>query len=166
MHVENVIFEFFVEDAGLNLKRGLRALHPVLQTAQSSGRFGGHVDAVDHPQQPGGDGEDGDDANEHAGTHSAGAHGGDFAVGGETAQSDQDTDEGAHGQSNHERGGQGIEEDFADAGKRSAVADDQLKQASEVAHEDDKGEQHHAEQGVGADFLQNVAGEDAHKVLV
>ena len=49
---------------------------------------------------------------------------------------------------------------------QGAVADNQFQQAAEVAHEDDESEEQHAKQRVGAHFLQNVAGENAHKLLV
>ena len=59
-------------------------------------------------------------------------------------------------------GGKGVEEDFGNAGQGRAVADHQLQQPPQIAHEDDEGEQRHADQGVRRDLLQDVAGENAH----
>ncbi len=66
---------------------------------------------------------------------SAGAHGGDFAIGGETAESDEDADQHTHGNGVGEGDRDGEEEDLRDAGQRGAVADYQFEDAAEVAGE-------------------------------
>jgi hypothetical protein len=108
------------------------------------------------------DHENRDDAQEGPYAQAAGAHGGDFAVGSETAESDEDADQHAHGNGVGERDRDGEEKDFRNAGQRGAVADDQFEDASEVAGEQDESENGRADQRVGDDFSQNVAGEDAH----
>ena len=50
----------------------------------------------------------------------------------------------------------------ATLGQRGAVADDEFEDASEVASEENESENRRADQGVGDDFSQNVAREDAH----
>ena len=127
--------------------------------------FGRQHNAVQQAQAPGCNGKDGDGADEHGHAHAAGADGGDFAVGSQTAQSDEDADEHAHGQRDGEGRRQGIEKDFGNTGQWRAVADDELQQPSQVAHKDNEGEQRHAQQGVRGDFLQDVTGQDAHNPL-
>ena len=51
---------------------------------------------------------------------------------------------------------------FGNARQRGAVADDQFENAAEIAGEKNESENRRADQGVGDDFSQNVAGEDAH----
>ncbi len=48
------------------------------------------------------------------------------------------------------------------AGQWSAVADYQFEDLSELAGEDDEGENRGAQDGVRGDFAENVAGENAH----
>src|SRR6185437_7817122 len=53
--------------------------------------------------------------------------------------------------------------DEAEEIKRSSnAAHCKLKQRQQVAHEQDEGEEHAAEQGVADDLAKNVAGEDEH----
>ena len=56
----------------------------------------------------------------------------------------------------------GVGDDAGDVGEGGGVADDELEDFAEVAHEDDEGKEDSAEEGVGGDFAEDVAGEDAH----
>ena len=109
--VEHHVLEVFVEDARLNLKGSLRTPELVLQAGERRRGHGGKPDAVGQRQQPGGNGEDGDDADKHPGAQAAGAHGGDFAVGGQAAEADEDSDQQAHGDGDGAGNGQGKQEE-------------------------------------------------------
>ena len=160
LDVEHQVFEIFVKDAGLNFKRGLGAAQLVLQ-ARECGRGGwSQPDVVAEGEQPGEDGEDGDDADELPGAEAAGAHGGDFAIGGQAAEADEDSDEQAHGDGDGAGHGQGEQEELGYGGQGSTVADDDFQQASEVAHEDDESEEGDADGGVLHDFGKNIAGKN------
>ena len=159
-----MVLEFLVEDARLYLEGSLRGFEAVLQVAQRASSPRGRVDAVPHGQEPGRDGEYRYHADKHARSHATGTNGRDLAVGCQTAESDEDADQHAHGQGDHKSGGQGIDENFRDAGQRGAVADHQLKQPAEVAHEDDEREQQHAQQSVRAHLFQDVAGQNSHNL--
>ncbi len=58
--------------------------------------------------------------------------------------------------------GSSVGEDAQDVGEGGGVADDELEDVAEVAHEEHEGEERAAEQGVRGDFAEDVAGEDAH----
>src|SRR5208337_1451384 len=92
----------------------------------------------------------------------AGAHGGDFAVRGQTAESDEDADKHAHGNGVGERAWDGEKKHLCYAGQWGAVAHHQFEDKVESAGEKNKSENRRANQGVGDDFSQYVAGEDAH----
>ena len=148
LNVEHQVFEVFIKDAGLNFKGGLGAAQLAFQARERGRGSRGKPDVVAESEQPGGDGKDGDDADERPCAQAAGAHGGDFAVGGQAAEPDEDSDEQAHGDGDGAGHGQGEQEELSNAGQRSTVADDDFQQASEVAHEDDEGEQGDADGGV------------------
>ena len=59
----------------------------LLEMVEGNGRLRRQVDAVEHAQQPRSDGKDGNRPDEHSHAHAAGPNGGDFAVGGDTAES-------------------------------------------------------------------------------
>jgi len=146
----------------LNFERRLRRLQTILQLVEQGERSRSQINAVTEREQPGHDDEDRDDAEEGPYAQSAGTHGRDFAVGGEAAQSNEDADEDAHGNGVGERHGHGEEKDFSDARQGSAIANDKFEDAPEVASEKDKSKNAGADERVGDDFSQNVAGEDAH----
>ena len=123
----------------------------------------GDVKSVGQRHEPGGEDEDREHPQEAPHAHAAGAHGGDLAVGGEAAEADEDSDQHAHGQRVGERERDGEEENFGDAGQRSAGADDQFENASEVASKQDEGEDGHADQRVRRHFAKNVAGQNPHE---
>ena len=114
-------------------------------------------------EEPGADHEKRKRTQEAPDTHATGAHGGDFAIGGETAQADQDSDQHAHRQRVGEGERDGEKENLGDAGQRSAGADDEFEDASEVAREQDEGEDRRADQGVRGHFAKDVAGKNPHE---
>ena len=122
---------------------------------------GSEIDAVAEREEPGHDDENRNDAEEGPDAEAAGAHGGDFAVGGEAAEADEDSDQHAHRNGVSEGDGDGIEEDFGDAGERGAVADDEFENAAEIAGEKNESKDGGADERVGDDFSQDIAGEDA-----
>ena len=130
----------------------MRTFEAVFEVAERGLGAGCDVEAVDHRQEPGGEDEEGERAEEAPDAHAAGAHGGDFAVGGEAAEADEDADQHAHGQRVGERERDGEEENFGDAGQRGAGADYEFENAAEVASEQDEGEDGHADQRVGRHF--------------
>src|SRR6185312_3606402 len=64
-----------------------------------------------------------------------------------------------------QRGGESEKKDLRHAGNRGAVADNQLQNASDIAHENDECEQRGANHAVRKDLPQDVASEDAHLLL-
>src|SRR5271166_421410 len=166
LYIKHDVLELFVEDPRLYLKRRLRRLQPLLQMVERVRRFWRHIDGVEHSQHPRSNGKNGDRADEHSRPNATGPHGSNFAVGRQAAQPHQNADQHTHRQGDDERRRQCEKENFRHTRQGSAVTDDQLQQPSQVPHEDDEGEQRHAQQSVRADFLQDVAGEDAHKGLV
>jgi len=116
LHIEHNLREAFVEHAGLHFERSLRAFELVLEASQGSHRPWGQVQSVDQRQQPCGEDENRQHAAEVPHAHAAGAHGGDFAVGGEPAQADQNPDQHAHGNGVRERDWNGVKENLGDAG--------------------------------------------------
>ena len=100
----------------------------------------GPVEAVEQCQRPCRDDKNRQHAAEAPYAHAAGAHGGDFAVGGEAAQPDQNSYQHAHWDGVGERERYRVKENFGDAGQRSAGADDEFEDASQIA-----GEQHECE---------------------
>ena len=164
LHIEDVVLEVFVEDAGLDLEGCLRGFELVLQLEQIAGALGSEVESVDEADGEGGEGEDGDDADEAEGSDAAGAHGGDFGVGGEAAEAKQDAGEDGGGDGDGEGVGEHVADDAHGVGERGAV-DQEVDDLVDVVHEEHEGEEDSAEEGVGDDFAENVAGEDAHTVL-
>src|SRR5271169_4757869 len=81
----------------LDFERSLRRPETVLKLSEGGERTGGQIDAVTECEQPGDHDKDGDHAEEVPYAESAGAHGGNFAVRGQTAESDKDADQHAHG---------------------------------------------------------------------
>ena len=165
LDVEDVVLEVFIEDAGLDFEGGLRGFELIFQLEQIAGGARREVKGVDQAEAERGEGEDGDDADKAEGPDAAGAHGGDLAVGGETAEAKEDSGEDGGGQRDGEEVGQGVGEDAQDIGEGGGVADDELEDLGQVAHEEHKGEEDHAEQSVGDDFAEDVSGEQAHIVL-
>ena len=115
LHVLNVKHELgkaFIENSRLHFKRRLRRLQPVFEPAQRGLRFRREIHGVEHGQRPGGHGKNGNDPQECPHADAAGPHGGDFAVGSQPAQPDQNSDQHAHRDGVSECNRQGIEEDF------------------------------------------------------
>ena len=149
--------EILVEDARLNF---VRSLHGKGFVHCQNGLIGAgcDVERVEQPEQGSTDGDDGGDADEVADAEAGGAHGDDFAVGGQAAESEQDTDEHGHGNGDHEEVGKEEENDFKDALKGGAVADDGVEDFGEFLHEKDEGEQCATDEGVGEDLAEDVTG--------
>ncbi len=122
---------------------------------------GSDIHAIGEREQPCDHNKNRDDAEKAPDAEAAGAHGGDFAIGGEAAEANEDADEDAHGDGVGERDRDGEEEDLGDAGERGAVADDEFENASEIAREKNEREDGCANERVGDDFSQDVASEDA-----
>ena len=53
--------------------------------------------------------------------------------------------------------------DLDDCAQRGAVADHQLQEVRQVAHEEDEGEERAADEGVREHFVQDVSRQDAHR---
>ena len=124
---------------------------------------GAEIEGIDQSKAGAKERDDGGDADEVPDAEAGGAHGGDFRVGGETAEAEQDSDEHGHGDAEQEDVGQREKKDLKDGEKAGAVADDHFEDLFEGLHEQDEGEQCATQQGVGRDFAENVAGEDAHE---
>ncbi len=149
LDVEDAVLELFVKDAGLDLEGGLGGFERLAERDEAGGGAGSEVEGVEEAQAKGDGGDDGDDADEVDGTHAGGAHGGDFAVGGEAGEAEEDADQNRHGDGDVERRGQGVGDDAGDVGVGGGVADDELEDSAEVAGEDDEGEEGSAEECVG-----------------
>ena len=152
LHIEDDLGESFVEDARLDLEGNLGTFEAIFEMSKSGLGSRGDVESVEKSHEPGGDDEEGKGAKKGPYTHAAGAHGGDFTVGGETAETDQDAEQHAHGKRVGEGERDGEEENFRDAGQRSAGADDEFENASEIASEQDEGEDRRADQRVRSHF--------------
>ena len=162
LDVEDAVFEFFVEDAGLDFEGGLGGLEGFAQRNEAGGGAGCEIERVEQAEGQCEGGDDGDDANEVDGSDAGGAHGGDFAVGGKTRETEEDADENGHGDGDGESRREGIEDDAGDIGVGGGVADNEFENFAEVASKDDEGEECSAEKGVRGDFAEDVAGENAH----
>ena len=160
--VEDVVLEVFVEDAGLNLDGGLAGLGGVFVVEEGLGGAGGDVEGVGQAGDPEADGEDADDADEAEDADAAGAHGGDFAVGCEPTEAEQDADQDGHGDGEGEEAGQQVGDEAKDVEGAGDAAHRELHEREQVAHEQNEGEEHAAEQSVAGDFAEDVASEDAH----
>src|SRR6201993_2038420 len=126
LDVDHDLRKSFIENAWLDLERNLRAFQAIFEAAQSRLSFGRDVDAIAQREQPGAEDEDREDSQETPYPHAAGAHSSDFAVGGETAQANQDSDQNTHGQRVGEGERDGVGEDFEHAWERSAGTDDEF----------------------------------------
>ena len=152
LHVEDDFGESFVEHSRLDFEGNLRTFQAVFEMTESGLGSRGDVESVDKSHEPCGDDEEGKGAKEAPDAHAAGAHGGDFTVGGETAEADQDADQHAHGKRVGEGERDGEEENFGDAGQGSAGADHEFENASQIASEQDEGEDRRADQRVRRHF--------------
>ena len=162
LHVEHIALEVLIEDAGLDIEGDLRRLQLLFQVEQVAGGCGDKVKRIDQPKRQREEGEDRDDTDEAEGPDAAGAHCRDLGVGGQAAKAEQDAGEDGGWDSEGQGIGQHVSEDAQYIGQRRRVADDQIEDLPEMAHEEHKGEEHSAEQGVGDHFAKDVSGEDAH----
>jgi hypothetical protein len=142
----------------------LRGLQRFAEGDEAGGGARGKIERVEEAQGKCDGRDDGDDADEVNRAHTAGAHGGDFAVGCEAGEAEKDADEHGHGDGDGEGWWEGKEDDTSDVSHGGGVADDELEDTAEVAHEDNKGKEGSAEKGVRGDFAEDVAGDDAHFV--
>ena len=69
LNVEDVVFELFVEDTGLNLEGGLRRLQRLSEGDEAGGGAWGEIERVEEPQYEGDRRDDGDNADEVDGSH-------------------------------------------------------------------------------------------------
>jgi len=97
LYKKDVVLEVLVEDARLNGKGDLRGLELILQPKQVAGRARRKVERIDQTERERRKGENRDDAHERQRSNAAGAHGGHFAVGGKTAQSEKNSRQNRHG---------------------------------------------------------------------
>src|SRR5947207_8485021 len=162
MNVEHHLREAFIKNARLDLKRYLRALQLLLQLRQRLLGTRRQVDAVAQGQDPGGEKEDGEHAEKMPNSDAAGPHGGDFAVGGKTAQPDEDPDQNPGWQSDGQRLRNNENEKFEGARERRAVADNQFENLAEFSGVNDERENGGADQRMRRNFAENVASENAH----
>ena len=162
LHIQHVILEVFIKDAGLHFERGLRSRQVILQARQGRGRTGSKKDVVAQRQQPCHQTEDSNNPYKFSYANSRRAHGGDLAVSGHAAQSDQDSHQHSHGDGDCQCGRQGEEEKFGNTGNRRAVAHHQFQDAAHVAHENDEREHSDPDETVRKNFFQDVARKDAH----
>ena len=162
MHVDDGVFEVFVEDAGLDFEGGLGGFELALEIEDGLVGLGGDVERIHQAEDGAEDGDDGGDPDEVPDAEAGGAHGDDFGVGGEAAEAEQYADQNGHGDGDEESVGQGENEGLQYSCKAGAVADDHLEDVLEIAHEEDEGEKRAANQRVGRDFTENVSSENAH----
>ena len=116
LHVEDGLGEAFVENSRTDFEGDLRAFEAIFEMCQRGLRTWGEVESVEQREQPGADDEDGEDAQESPDAEAAGAHGGDFTVGREAAEADQDADQHAHWNGVGERERHGEKENLCNAG--------------------------------------------------
>ncbi len=163
LYVENAIAKVFVENARLNLVRSLRRLECLLQIEDRLVGARRHVERIHQPQQRTADGHDRGDPHEVADAHARGAHGDDLAIRGQAAETQQNPHQHGHGNRDFERIGHCQKENLQHVCPCGAVAHHHLKDVVEIAHEENEGEDHAADQRVREDFAEDVTGQDAHK---
>ena len=163
LHIENKVLEVLVEDARLNLVGGLRGLQCLLHLQDGLVGARSDIEGVGQPEQRAGDGHDGSDAHKVADAQAGGAHGDDFAVGGQPAEPQQHAHQHRHGNGDLEEVGQREEKNLHHVGERGAVADHHLQDVRQVLHEENEGEERAADERVGENLAEDVAGKDAHR---
>ena len=62
--------------------------------------------------------------------------------------------------------GQGKEQDLHDIGERGAIADHDLENVRQVAHEENEGEERATYERVGENLTEDVTGQDAHRIAL
>src|SRR6266699_2118426 len=100
LHVVDVQHHFrkaFVENTRLNLKRHLRSLQLVLQPGQRFLRTRSEIDAIGECKQPNRDKENRENAEKRPYADTTRLHSSNFAVGGETNESNQDSNQRSRG---------------------------------------------------------------------
>src|SRR5579872_955442 len=130
LHIENDFRKAFIKNSGLHFERSLRTFQLIFKPSQRRKRPGREIHTVTQSEQPGPENKNGQDAAKAPHSHAARTHGGDLAIGSEPAQPYQNSDEHAHRDGVGERKRDGVEENFGDAGQRSASADDKFEDAS------------------------------------
>src|ERR1700733_9325577 len=111
LDIEDAVLELFVEDSRLDFEGGLRGREGFADRDETGGGAGREVEGVEEAEGESDGGDDGDDADEVDGSHAGGAHGGNFAVGGEAGESEEDADENGHGDGDVECGRDGVGND-------------------------------------------------------
>ena len=157
--VEDVVLEVFVEDARLNFDGGLAGLGGVFVVEKGLGGAGSEIERVGQAGDPEEEGEEADDADEGEDAQAGGAHGGDFAVGCQAAEAEQDADQDGHGNGEGEEAGQQVGDEAKDVEGAGDAAHRELHEREQIAHEENEGEEHAAEQSVAGDFAEDVASE-------
>src|SRR5215475_5769569 len=95
--------------------------------------------------------------------NATGPHGSDFAVGSQAAKSDQNSNQNASRNGDGQRYRHREEKNFRNAWQRSAIASYQVQQSPQIASEQHEVFFFQAEDGIRDDFLENVAGQNAHR---
>jgi hypothetical protein len=162
LHVEDVILEIFIEDAGLDFVGSLGIGERIFQIAHGGSRLRGQDHGVEHAYDPPGYSYHAHDTDEAPHADAGRAHGSDFAVGGEATEAQQNADEHGHRNRNREHVREGEQDDLENRAQRGAVADDHFQQVGQIADEEDEGENRAPDAGVRQDFRQDVSGEDPH----
>ncbi len=150
----------------MNLVGGLGGLESALHIENGLIGAGREIEGVCQSQQSTSDGDDGGDAYKVADAEAGGAHGDDFAVGGQMAEPEQNPDQDRHGDGDAEEVGEGEEEDLRRVGECGTIAHNHLQDVGKVGHEENEGEERAAYERVGENFTENVAGQDAHGLLL
>ena len=162
LHVENEIVKILVEDARLNFVRGLHSKRLVhRQNCLIGARC--QIERIGQSQERAANGNDGGHTHKVADAQPGGAHGDDFTVGGQAAQPQQHPHQYRHGNGNHEKVGHHEKNDFHNADESGAIVDHHLQNAGQLLHEENEGEDHATDKGVGENFAGNVSVQDAHK---
>ncbi len=162
LHIKDGIAKIFIKDARLNLVRGV---HGESFVGVEDGLIGARsqIERVGQSQQRAANGHDGCHAHEVADAQAGGAHGDDLAVGRKAAQAQQHPHQNRHGDGDHEKVRQRIENHLHNADEGGTVVDHHLQNARQFLHEKNEGEDHAADQCVGEDLAENVTGQDAHR---
>src|SRR5215469_14484673 len=117
-------------------------------------RFWCEINAVAESQQPGGEEKNRKNSQETPDADATGLHGSNFAIGGEAAQADQNSDQHSGWQSNGEGFRNNQEKQRHGARERRTIADHQLQDLAQLASKNDKGKDTRADQRVRRDFAE------------
>src|ERR1700733_4816184 len=162
LHVKHILRKSFIENSRLDLIRNLRSFELIFEVSQRSERPWRQIKSVAQSQKPSAHDKNRQPPAKVPHPHPTGSHGGNFAIGGQPTQSDQNSHQHTHGNGVGESEGDSVKENLGYAGQRGAGPHDQFQNSSQAARKQNEGEYGGADEGVRGYFTEYVAGENPH----